>query len=194
MNPLQDKILKDGKIIDNNVLLVDSFINHQIDTKLLRYISKTVAKRYKGKVNKVLTIEASGIPFAVGVAERLGNLPVVVAKKSFSKVLNEKDCYITQVESFTKGNVCPLTIKKEFISKGDKILVMDDFLAKGNASLALLDICNQAGAEIVAFAFAIEKRFQGGHEKLEKLGYDIFAVASLDEIKDCKVAFYNKQK
>ena len=140
------------------------------------------------KIDKVLTIETSGIAVAYAVAEALGDLPLVFAKKTKSKIVNG-ELYSTKIKSFTRNEVCEVTVSKRFLSKGENILIADDFLAEGNAGIGLIDLCKQAGANPVGFAAVIEKYFQGGHKKIEDLGVKVFAGASIKSFKDQKPVF-----
>jgi xanthine phosphoribosyltransferase len=188
MKELEDRILKDGIVINNEILKIDSFLNHQIDTKLLNDICAFLAQGFTG-IDKVVTIETSGIAFAIGVAQHLDNIPVVFAKKSKSKIVDVNNVYTTQIKSFTRDIVVPVTIDKKFLKKGERILIVDDFMAEGNASLGLVDLCNQAGAIVEGVAIAVEKSFQGGHAKLEKLGYKVVSGADVIAFKDNKPVF-----
>ncbi len=188
MKELEQRILKDGIVIDNEILKVDSFINHQIDVKLLGDICDYLTKDFHN-VDKILTIETSGIAFAVVAAQKLGNIPVVFAKKSKSKIVDESNIYTAEVKSFTRGTVSKITIDKRFLKKGERVLIVDDFMAEGNASIGLIDICNKAGAEVVGVAVAVEKRFQGGRDKLNKLGYKVVSAASISAFENGKPVF-----
>ncbi|MDD6302210.1 MAG: xanthine phosphoribosyltransferase [Bacillales bacterium] len=186
MDTLKERIYKDGIIIGDNILKVDSFINHQIDTKLVDDLGKYFATKFKG-VNKVLTIETSGIAFAIGVANHFDFCPLVFAKKSGSATLDTSNVYQTSVASFTKKVVNNVYVDKRFISKGDKILIIDDFLAEGNALLGLIDICKQAEAEVVGCGIIIEKGFQAGRKKVESLGIRVESAAIVDHFENGKV-------
>ena len=189
MQSLEKKILEDGIIIGNDILKVDSFINHQIDCNLLWNISRHIANKFQN-VDKIVTIETSGIAFAVGTAMQFDNIPVVFAKKSTSKVVDDSSCYKALVKSFTKGSINEIRIDKRFLLEGERVLVVDDFLAEGNAALGLVDILKQAKTEIVGVAVCVEKRFQGGRKKLEDLGYKVYSAASIDAFKDGKPVFH----
>jgi xanthine phosphoribosyltransferase len=190
MKILEERIQEDGIIIANEIVKVDSFINHQIDTALLNEICAYLTEGFTN-IDKVLTIETSGIAFALGAAQHLGNIPVVFAKKSKSKIVDESNVYTADVKSFTRGIVSKITIDKRFLQKGMRVLIVDDFLAEGNASLGLVDICHQAGVTVVGVAVAIEKSFQGGHEKLVKMGIPVKSAADIIGLKDGKVIFKN---
>ena len=189
MKLLEERIIEDGIIINNDILKVDSFLNHQIDVSLVRAIAKEIDSEYKAfGVNKILTIETSGIAFAYAAAEEMGNLPLVFAKKSKSLTVGN-DVYKAEVKSFTRNITSTITVAEKYLNKGDVILIVDDFLAEGNASLGLIDLCNQAGAKVVGVAVAVEKGFQGGREKLENLGLKVYSAARIKEFKDNKPVF-----
>ena len=189
MKLLEDRILEDGVIINNDILKVDSFLNHQIDVSLTRSIAKEIADLYKGLgVNKILTIETSGLPLSFAVAEEMGNLPLVFGKKSKSLTVGN-DVYKAEIKSFTRNINSTVTVANKYLKPSDKVLIVDDFLAEGNASLGLLDLCNQAGAKAVGVAVAIEKGFQGGRNKLEALGLKVYSAANIKAFVDNKTVF-----
>ena len=189
MKLLEDRILEDGVIINNDILKVDSFINHQIDVSLVRALAKEINNEFKGLgINKILTIETSGIAFAYAVAEEMADLPLVFAKKSKSATVGD-DVFKAEIKSFTRNICSTVTVRNKFLKPSDTVLIVDDFLAEGNAALGLLDICDQAGAKVVGLAVAIEKRFQGGRDKLEKLGLKVYSGASIKEFKDNRPVF-----
>ena len=191
MKLLEDRINKDGHVLNNEILKVDSFLNHQIDVNLIDKIGEAIAEQFKDqKPTKVVTIETSGIAVAYAAAMHLDNVPLVFAKKQKSKITSENS-YITNVKSFTKGIDYPVAISKDYVSKGDVVVIVDDFLAEGNASLGLIDLCNQAGAKVAGIGIAIEKGFQGGRKKLEALGIKVYSAAIVKEFKDNKVVFDN---
>jgi xanthine phosphoribosyltransferase len=189
MKALEDKILKDGIVLNNEILKVDSFVNHQIDSKLLVEISKDI-KNHFNNVDKIVTIEISGIAFAVCVGIEYGGLPVVFAKKTISRTLDVANSYVAEVKSFTKGTLNQIRIDKKFLTKGERILIIDDFLASGNAAIGLIEILKQAGCEIVGVSAIIEKRFQGGRKRLEDLGVEVYCPASIDSFADGKPVFH----
>lgn len=179
MKLLEERIIKDGIIINNDILKVDSFLNHQIDVSLTRALAKDIAELFQEyKPNKILTIETSGIPLAFAVAEELGNLPLVFAKKSKSLTVGN-DVYKAEIKSFTRNINSTVTVSEKYLKTGDMVLIVDDFLAEGNASLGLIDLCNQANAKVVGVAVAIEKGFQGGRNKLESLGLKVYSGANV---------------
>lgn len=189
MKALEKRILEDGIIIDNDILKVDSFINHQIDCSMLCDISEHISHHFSN-VDKIVTIETSGIAFSVGVAMRFNNIPVVFAKKAKSKI-TDSNVYKAIVKSFTKGTVNEVTIDKRFLKEGERVLIVDDFLAEGNAALGLVDILKQAKCEIVGVAVCVEKRFQGGRAKLNEMGYKVYAAASIEKFENDKPIFYH---
>ena len=186
MQNLKERIIKDGYVIGKDILKVDSFINHQVDTQLLDELGEYFSKKFEG-VNKILTIEASGIAFGVGVARHYGNIPMVFAKKSKSKIVDDNNVYTTIVDSFTKGTSNTVCVDKRFLKPGDKCLIVDDFLAEGNASIGLIDLCKQAGADVVGVAIVIEKGFQNGRKRLEAMGIHVESAAIVDHFEDGKV-------
>ena len=189
MKALEKRILKDGIIINNDILKVDSFLNHQIDVALTRDLAKEIAKTFRGfGVNKILTIETSGLPVAFAVAEEMGDLPLVFAKKSKSATVGN-DVYKAEIKSFTRNICSTVTVCNKYLNSGDVILIVDDFLAEGNAALGLLDLCNQAGSKVVGVAVEIEKGFQGGRNKLEALGLKVYSGANVKAFVDNKPVF-----
>lgn len=184
MKLLEDRILKDGKIFEGNVLKVDSFLNHQLDVELLSAIGAELKNKYSDcDITKVLTIEASGIGVGCMVAQFF-NCPLLFAKKS--KTINIKgDVYRSSVESFTHQCVYDIIVSKDFLSPDDNVLIVDDFLAKGNALNGLIDIVNQSGAHLAGCGIAIEKAFQGGGDELRSKGIRIESMAIIEEM-DCE--------
>ncbi|WP_313070711.1 xanthine phosphoribosyltransferase [Lacrimispora sp.] len=183
MQLLKDRIRKDGKIKSGDVLKVDSFLNHQMDIKLFVEVGKEFKRRFADcEVNKILTIEASGIGIACIVAQYF-DVPVVFAKKSKTKNI-AGDVYTTQVESYTHGRTYDVMVSKEFIGSGDKVLLIDDFLANGKALEGLAAIVKDSGAELVGAGIVIEKGFQPGGDRLRAEGVKVESLAiveSMDE-------------
>lgn len=189
MKVLEEKILKDGVVINNSIMKVDSFINHQIDVQLVNDFASEVLSFFKEeKIDKVLTIETSGIAMAYAVANKLENVPLLFAKKSKSQIVGD-NVYKTEIKSFTRNLSSTVTIAKEYLKKDERILIVDDFLAEGNAGLGLIDMCNQAGAIVVGFASMVEKEFQGGRKKIEEKGVKVYSGAVIKEFKDNKPIF-----
>lgn len=183
MQILEDRIIKDGKVFPGNVLKVDSFLNHQIDVELLSDMGKELKKLYENSgVNKILTIEASGIGVGCMVAQQFG-CNLVFAKKS--KTINIKgDVYTSKVESFTHQTTYDIMVSKAFLNEGDRVLIVDDFLAKGNALNGLIDIVRQSGATVVGCGIAIEKGYQGGGDKLREQGIRVESMAIIESMDD----------
>ena len=183
MQLLKDRIRKDGKIKSGDVLKVDSFLNHQMDIKLFEEIGKEFKRRFSDvSINKILTIEASGIGIACIVAQYF-DVPVVFAKKSKTKNI-AGDVYTTKVESFTHGKVYDIMVAKEFLGAGDKVLLIDDFLANGKALEGLAAVVKDSGAELVGAGIVIEKGFQPGGDRLRADGIRVESpaiVESMDE-------------
>lgn len=181
MKLLEDRIRKDGKVKEGNVLKVDSFLNHQMDIRLFGEIGKEFKRRFAAKeVNKILTIEASGIGIACIVAQYF-DVPVVFAKKNKTKNI-AGDVYTSQVESFTHGRVYDIMVSREFLGKGDKVLLIDDFLANGKALEGLADLVRASGAELVGAGVVIEKGFQPGGDALRAKGIHLESLAIVESM------------
>lgn len=181
MNCLEERILKDGKVKEGNVLKVDSFLNHQMDINLFNEMGKEFKRRFEGKnINKILTIEASGIGIACIVAQHF-NVPVVFAKKSKSINL-EGEMYMAEVESFTHKNKNQVIVSKKFLTSDDHLLIIDDFLANGCALQGLIQIAKQANATVEGIGIAIEKGFQAGGKTIRNLGYQLESLAIIDDM------------
>ena len=179
MNFLEEKIVKEGVVKKGNILKVDSFLNHQMDVKLFRQMGEEFKKRFADKpINKILTVEASGIGIACIVAECF-DVPVVFAKKS--KSINiDGDMYVAEVESFTHKCKNQVIVSKKFLSPDDHVLIIDDFLANGCALQGLISIVNSAGATVEGIGVAIEKGFQIGGQTIRNLGYQLESLAIVD--------------
>ena len=181
MKILKERIQKDGIVKKGNVLKVDSFLNHQIDVTLLNEMAKEWVKRFDGKnINKVLTIEASGIGIACIVAQHF-NVPVVFAKKAKSINL-DGDMYVAEVESFTHQTVNKVIVSKKYLSEKDHVLIIDDFLANGCALQGLIEIVKYAGATVEGIGIAIEKGFQGGGALIRDMGYQLESLAIVESM------------
>ena len=181
MNFLEERIMKDGIVKEGNVLKVDSFLNHQMDIRLFDQIGEEFKKRFEGtEINKILTIEASGIGIACVVARHF-DVPVVFAKKSQS-VNIEGDVYVAEVESFTHKCKNQVIVSKKFINPEDKILIIDDFLANGCALQGLISIVKSAGASVEGIGIAVEKGFQTGGQVIRNLGYHLESLAIVDSM------------
>lgn len=181
MNCLEERILKDGVVKEGNVLKVDSFLNHQMDVGLFSEMAKEFKRRFKDKeINKILTIEASGIGIAAVVALEFG-CPVVFAKKSKSINL-EGEMYTAEVESFTHKNINKVIVSKKFLTSEDKVLIIDDFLANGCALQGLIQIVQAAGASVEGIGIAIEKGFQPGGRMIRNMGYQLESLAIVESM------------
>lgn len=182
MELLEERIRKNGEVYPGNILKVNSFLNHQMDIGLLQAMGDEWAKIFAGRdINKILTIEASGIGIACIAAISFGNCPVVFAKKSKSLNLGP-DVYTAKVESFTHKTVNDIVVDKRFLNRGDRVLVIDDFLANGKALEGLMDILNQAGAELVGVGVAVEKGFQGAGDRFRERGIPLASLAIVESM------------
>ena len=183
MNCLEERIIKDGIVKEGNVLKVDSFLNHQMDIDLFNEMGKEWKKRFEGKnINKILTIEASGIGIACIVAQHF-NVPVVFAKKSKSINL-EGEMYVAEVESFTHKCRNQVIVSKKFLNEDDRVLIIDDFLAYGCALQGLIQIVQSSGATVEGIGIAVEKGFQPGGRIIRNLGYQLESLAIVDGMND----------
>lgn len=183
MNFLEERIIKDGVVKPGNVLKVDSFLNHQIDIDLYQKMGQEFKERFKNEnINKILTIEASGIGIAC-VASQYFNVPVVFAKKSHSINL-DGDMYVAEVESFTHKTKNQVIVSKKFLGPEDHVLIIDDFLANGCALQGLISIVQQAGGSVEGIGIAIEKGFQNGGQIIRNLGYHLESLAIVDAMDD----------
>ena len=183
MELLKQRIRQDGTVRGTDVLKVDSFLNHQMDVALFEEIGKEFKRRFEGcGVNKILTIEASGIGIAC-VAAQSFRCPVVFAKKSQSKNITG-EVYATKVESFTHGKVYDVIVSKKFLGPEDKVLIIDDFLANGAALEGLMDLVNQAGAQLVGAGIVIEKAFQPGGDRIRAKGIRVESLARIKSMSE----------
>ena len=188
MKLLEERILSDGKVLPGGILKVDNFLNHQIDTQLLHAMAEELYRVFGGEgVTKVLTIEASGIAIAAMTGYVFG-CPMVFAKKSKTKNLSDR-VWSAEVASFTHGNTNTVLVSKEYLLPGDRVLIVDDFLATGAALVGLRDLCEQAGATVVGAGIAIEKVFQGGGDALRAQGLRIESMAKIAEMSDSSLRF-----
>ena len=181
MNCLEERILRDGVVKAGNVLKVDSFLNHQMDIGLMNEIGEEFYRRFQRKpINKILTIEASGIAIAYAVAQQF-HVPVLFAKKS--KSINiAGDTYVAEVESFTHKNRNTVIVSKQFLNENDRVLIIDDFLANGCALQGLISIVDQAGASVEGIGIAVEKGFQMGGQIIRNLGYQLESLAIVESM------------
>ena len=193
MELLKERIRKDGKVREGNVLKVDSFLNHQMDIQLFDQMGAEFKKRFEGKkINKILTIEASGIGIACVVAMHF-NVPVVFAKKS--KSINiEGDTYVAEVESFTHKCKNQVLVSKKFLSEDDHVLIIDDFLANGCALQGLISIVNMAGGTVEGIGIAVEKGFQVGGQIIRNLGYQLESLAIVDSMDPSNGTIYFREQ
>ncbi|KEI09253.1 xanthine phosphoribosyltransferase [Clostridium botulinum C] len=188
MELLKKRILKDGEVIGEGVLKVDSFLNHQIDVKLLNEIGKEFKDRFKDKeITKILTVEASGIGIAC-IAAQYFNVPVVFAKKHEGNNM-DKETYEAEVFSFTKNKSYKIRVSQKYLNKGDKVLIIDDFLANGNAACGLIDIIRQSEGEVQGVGIVIEKGFQVGRKVIEDKGVKLESLAIVKSMKNGEVVF-----
>jgi xanthine phosphoribosyltransferase len=188
MELLKQRILKDGKVIGNDILKVDSFLNHQMDVQLFNEMGKEFYKLFADKeITKILTIESSGIGIAC-IAAQYFNVPVVFAKKSEAKNL-DSDNYLSEVFSFTKGKTYTIRVSKNYINSKDIVLIIDDFLANGKAALGLAEIVEQAGANLGGVGIAIEKGFQDGGKLLRESGINLKSLAIVSGMQNGVISF-----
>ena len=181
MNFLEEKILKDGIVKPGSILKVDNFLNHQIDISIMRQIARELKRRFDGeRVDKVVTIESSGIAIATLLGD-LYDVPVVFAKKSVTANSTD-DKYVSQAYSFTHKRMNQVFISRPYLNKGERVLIVDDFMADGQAAHALIDIVQQAGAEVVGIGIAIEKGQQQGGRKLREEGYHLESIAIVESM------------
>lgn len=188
MKLLEERILKDGVVLGDNVLKVDNFLNHQIDPILMQEIGNEFAELFKGRgINKIITIESSGIAPAVFAGLAMG-VPVVFARKHKSLTLVD-NMYSASVYSFTKNVTNEIAVSKSFLDSSDNVLLIDDFLANGQAAIGLLEICEKAGAKVSGMGIVIEKSFQKGRQIVEESGIEIASLARIAAFEDGIVKF-----
>ncbi|BBJ27336.1 xanthine phosphoribosyltransferase [Athalassotoga saccharophila] len=189
MDLLKEKILKDGRVVGEDILKVDSFLNHQIDIKLMNEIGKEFRKRFKDeKVTKILTVESSGISVACITSQYFDYVPVIFAKKHEAFNL-DLETYEADVFSFTKNRPYRIRVSKRFLSCEDSVLIIDDFLANGSASLGLVKIVKDAGGRVAGVGIVIEKAFQNGRKVLEKENVRVESLAIIKSMKNGEVIF-----
>lgn len=190
MKLLEDKILTAGSVYPGNILKVDSFLNHQLDVQLLSSLGEEFHRLFSEKnITKILTVEASGIAIACFAALHF-DVPVVFAKKGHHKNIGN-DCYTAEVFSFTKGTSYTIFVSRKYLSPSDRVLVIDDFLANGQAALGLKKIVEDAGATLEGVGIAIEKGFQEGGKKLREAGVNVKSLAIIDSMTDTSISFRN---
>lgn len=185
MKQLKERILRDGKCFAGGILKVDNFINHQMDPMLMREMAKELVRRFADhQINKVITIEASGIAPAIMVGDFL-NVPVLFAKKKTPSTM--ENMLVTEVFSFTKNKTYSVCVCGDYLTKDDRVLFIDDFLANGHAALGIIDLVEQSGAKLEGMGFLIEKGFQSGGEKLRSRGIHIESLAIIDSLDNCTI-------
>ena len=184
MQLLENAILERGRVKDGDVLKVDAFLNHQMDVSLINELGKEFFRRFGDRgVTKILTIEASGIGIACVAARHFGGVPVVFAKK-YQSINLDGEQYQTSIHSFTKQKDFHVIVSKKFLSAGDHVLLIDDFLANGCALNGLIELCEEAGAVVEGIGIAIEKGFQSGGDSLRERGYDLQSLAIIESMDD----------
>ena len=185
MKALKERILKDGRCFEGGILKVDNFINHQMDPILMKSMAVEFVRRFaSSKIDKILTVEASGIAPAIMVGYLL-ELPVVFAKKKMPSTM--ENMLVTEVFSFTKNKSYKVCVSKDYLCPGDKVLFIDDFLANGNAAKGMIDLVKQAGAELVGMGFLIEKDFQDGGTFLRNEGIHVESLAIIESLDNCEI-------
>jgi len=191
MEILKKRIIQDGVAVSTEILKVDSFLNHQVDVTLFELIGAEFRTRFDDiadKVDKILTVEASGIAVAAFTAKYFNSVPVVFAKKGKPSTMTE-GYYFAEVMSFTKRTLSAIRIEKKYLNPGEKCLIIDDFLAHGQAALGIAKIAQDAGAEILGAGIVIEKEFQGGGDKLREKGIRVESLAVVSKIEDGEIFF-----
>lgn len=193
MKLLEERIQKEGKILPGNIVKVDGFLNHRVDVKLMREMAKEFGRLFDlDGITAVLTIEASGIALAAICAEEFG-VPMVFAKKAKSDNI-EGGLYKSEIYSYTYKKLVTLIMSKQWLSSSDKVLIIDDFLANGEALRGLVDIVNQSGAELIGIGVAIEKGFQPGGQILRDAGYNLHSLAIIDEANENGFVFRKQEE
>lgn len=192
MELLKNRIMQDGRVIEDRILKVDNFLNHQLDVNLFNEMGKEFKKRFKDKnINKILTIETSGIGIACIVAQYF-NVPVVFAKKH-AGINMDNDSYESEVYSFTKEKAYKIKVSKKYISKEDRVLIIDDFLASGSAVSGLIDITEKAGGKVEGVGIAIEKFFQNGRQVIQEKNIQLESLAVIEGMENGKVKFVKEE-
>ena len=188
MKWMEDRILQEGRRTAEGILKVDTFLNHQVDVALVRRMAEAYREHFKdAEITKVLTVEASGVPIAFATAEAFG-VPMVFAKKSKSNNL-DGDIYRAEVYSYTYDRLYDIMVDREVLGEEDTVLLVDDFLANGQAMKGLITICEQAGADVAGIAIGIEKAFQPGGADLRAEGYDVFSLSRVSQLDEDKIIF-----
>lgn len=193
MSYLNERIREDGIVINEDVLKIDSFLNHQIDPKVMDEISNEFYATFKDSgITKVLTIEASGIAPAIMVADRL-NVPMLFAKKTVPSTAEHSGKYVSKVHSFTKNVDNDVFVSKEYLAEDDVVLIIDDFLATGEAAIGLVDIVHQAGAKVAAVGICVEKAFQHGRDRIEETGVKVVSISRIASLANHQVTFVGEE-
>ena len=188
MRALEEKILAEGQILPGGIVKVGSFLNQQVDMGFMRLIGDEIARLFAGdNVTKIMTIESSGIVIAVAAGMAMG-VPMLFAKKGKSANV-DGSVYAADVRSFTHGNMYPAIVSREYLCAGERVLLVDDFLASGSAFRGLISLCQQAGAEVAGLCAAVEKGFQQGGDCLRKEGFRVESLAIIDSMEDGKILF-----
>jgi len=188
MRLLKEKIKNEGIVLNNSILKVDAFLNHQIDPELMMELGREFSKRFADKkVTKILTVESSGIAVALTTA-LFFHVPVVFARKQKPSTMNE-NLYSTKVFSFTKNVTNNVSVSKKFLPPGENILILDDFLANGEAAMGLVDLVHQAGSNVVGIGIVIEKSFQPGRQRLIEAGYQVESLARIKAFEKGQIVF-----
>ncbi|WP_077325145.1 xanthine phosphoribosyltransferase [Virgibacillus siamensis] len=188
MRALEEKIQQEGKVLSDSVLKVDAFLNHQIDPQLMKEIGEEFAESFQGqKITKILSIESSGIAPAV-MTGLVMNVPVIFARKRKSLTLSD-NLYVSNVYSYTKNESNDISVSREFINHNDTVLIIDDFLANGQAAMGLIDIAKQSGAAIAGIGIVIEKGFQPGRKLIKEHGIRVESLANIASLQNGKVTF-----
>lgn len=189
MQKLKDKLINEGLCIGDKVIKVNGFLNHQIDVKLMDEIGEEIAKYYKDyEITKILTGEASGIAIALATSRALNYVPVLIGKKNKPITMTGKT-YEAQSTSFTNGDTSNFVVSAEFITSDDKVLVVDDFLARGKSGHALCDIVKQSGAELIGYSAVFEKRSQGGYDIVKQYTENVHSLVVIDKMENGKITF-----
>ena len=180
MQLLKDRIAQEGKVLPGSIVKVDGFLNHRVDVMLLRELAKEIKAHFGGReITAIMTVEASGIPLATICAAEMG-LPLIFAKKA-KRAHIEGGLFKSEIMSYTYNKTVTLIVSAEWLHKGDKILIVDDFMARGEAMRGLVGIIEQAGAELVGIGIAVEKGFQGGGDRLREMGIDLYSLAIIEK-------------
>lgn len=189
MELLKERIIKDGTVIGTEIVKVDSFLNQQLDVKLFEEIGKEIHRLFENeKIDKILTLESSGIAIATITSRYFDYVPVVFAKKAQPNTMND-DIYYSPVKSFTKGNTYQAMVSKKYLKENENVLIIDDFMAHGEAALGLCDLCKQANSKVAGVVAVIEKSYQGGSTRVKETGYRVETLASIKKIDDGKIYF-----